>query len=248
LREVHTIPIDSLSLFSSSLLILNPFGARRLSQQSYSCFPELRKGARPYIRTRGQPYSPECVEGKFSEVRGRALSSLCRWARRACAWSPTPGWRELIGWDTPSFEQPPSPEPFASVSDSGHPGAYVGYLIGCRESLPRVVIPHHPKAMRSTTTPLGANNTRTMRFRFRLWLVGWNLEFSSCVALMPRRETQGDESAMNLREGTTLKPIHRNACRGFLRTSPFGHSTNFAFTAFSEVRLIQPEWPGHKPW
>jgi hypothetical protein len=30
-----------------------------------------------------------------------------------------------------------------------------------------------------------------------LWWVGWKLEFSSCVALMPRREPQGDESAMN---------------------------------------------------
>jgi hypothetical protein len=44
LREVHTIPIDSGSLFSNSLPIVNPFGARRLSQQSHTFFPELRKG------------------------------------------------------------------------------------------------------------------------------------------------------------------------------------------------------------
>jgi hypothetical protein len=35
-------------------------------------------------------------------------------------------------------------------------------------------------------------------FRCSLWLVAWKLELSRCVELMPRRETQGDESAMNL--------------------------------------------------
>jgi hypothetical protein len=40
------------------------FGARRLSQQSHSFFPEPRKGAHPYIRTPRQLYSPKCLEKK----------------------------------------------------------------------------------------------------------------------------------------------------------------------------------------
>jgi hypothetical protein len=42
-------------------------------------------------------YSPECVEGELSEVRGGTLSSLCLSAPCACSTSLTPGWRELIG-------------------------------------------------------------------------------------------------------------------------------------------------------
>src|SRR5215203_532486 len=38
--ELNKIRIDSLSLFSESPAILHLFGARRLSQQSYSSFPE----------------------------------------------------------------------------------------------------------------------------------------------------------------------------------------------------------------
>jgi hypothetical protein len=40
LCELHTIPLDSLSLFSETPAIVCPFGARRLSQQSHSFFPE----------------------------------------------------------------------------------------------------------------------------------------------------------------------------------------------------------------
>ena len=78
-------------------------------------------------------YSPSFGEGEFSEVRGGSLSSLCLSAPYACPPTLTPGWGEVIEWDTPSFEQPPPPEPFSSLSASGHPATYVGYLIGCRE-------------------------------------------------------------------------------------------------------------------
>ena len=40
LCEAHTIPIDSLRVFSESAAIVCLFGARRLSQQSYTFFPE----------------------------------------------------------------------------------------------------------------------------------------------------------------------------------------------------------------
>src|SRR5215218_9639551 len=50
LGSSHDNPIDSLSLSSESPAILCLFGARRLSQQSHSFFPEPRKGAYPYIR------------------------------------------------------------------------------------------------------------------------------------------------------------------------------------------------------
>src|ERR671912_1806927 len=64
--------------------------------------------------------------------------------------------------------------------------------------LPRFHIPHHPRAKISTTTEPSANNLRAIWFRCWLWLVAWNLALSSCVELTPRRETDGDESAMNL--------------------------------------------------
>src|SRR5215208_3536779 len=94
LCEVHTIPIDSLRVFSEKAAIVCLFGARRLSQQAYASFPEPRKGAYPYVRryrtsvdyfgtlrraqTTRQPYSPECVEGRFCELRllGILRSSL----------------------------------------------------------------------------------------------------------------------------------------------------------------------------
>src|SRR5215212_6119882 len=85
LCEVHTIPIDSLRVFSEKAAIVCLFGARRLSQQAYASFPEPRKGAYPYVlryrtsvdyfgtlrraQTTRQPYSPECVEGQFCELR-----------------------------------------------------------------------------------------------------------------------------------------------------------------------------------
>src|SRR5919107_6126179 len=59
-----------------------------------SFFPESLEGAHPYIRTPRQLYSPKCLEGAFSEVRGGTLSSLCLSAPCACPPSPTPGWRE----------------------------------------------------------------------------------------------------------------------------------------------------------
>src|SRR5215203_5143122 len=46
-------------------------------------------------------YSPECVEGKFPEVRGGPLSSLCLSAPCASSTSPPPGWREVIGERSP---------------------------------------------------------------------------------------------------------------------------------------------------
>jgi hypothetical protein len=70
----------------------------------------------------------------------------------------------------------------------------MGYLIACRESLPRLVIPHHPNAIRSTTTKLSANNLTTIFTRRSLReLASWRLAFSSGVELTPRRQTQGDE-------------------------------------------------------
>ena len=48
-------------------------------------------------------------------------------------------------------------------------------------------------------TEPSANNLRAIWFRCWLWLVAWKLELSSCVELIPRRETDGDEWAMNLR-------------------------------------------------
>jgi hypothetical protein len=44
-----------------------------------------------------------------------------------------------------------------------------------------------------------ANNLRAIWFGCWLWIVAWKLELSSCVELMPRRETDGDEWAMNLK-------------------------------------------------
>src|SRR5215216_5215710 len=96
LCEVHTIPIDSLRVFSEKAAIVCLFGARRLSQQAYASFPEPRKGAYPYVRryrtksvdyfgtlrraqTTRQPYSPKCVEGDFLELRkGEVLRSSRR--------------------------------------------------------------------------------------------------------------------------------------------------------------------------
>ena len=43
------------------------------------------------------PYSPECVEVEFCEVRGGTLSSVCLSAPCPRPPSPTPGWREVIG-------------------------------------------------------------------------------------------------------------------------------------------------------
>src|SRR5215218_8153126 len=65
--------------------------------------------------------------------------------------------------------------------------------------LPRFHIPHHPRAITSTTTEPSANNLRAIWFRCSLWWVACKPELSRCVELMPRRETDGDESAMNLR-------------------------------------------------
>jgi hypothetical protein len=53
LREVRTIPLDSRGPFSNSPSMLRLSGARRLSQQSHSCFPELRKGVYPRIYGHG---------------------------------------------------------------------------------------------------------------------------------------------------------------------------------------------------
>ena len=41
--QEHTIPIDSLILFSESPAIVRLFGARRLSQQSHPFFPSPEK-------------------------------------------------------------------------------------------------------------------------------------------------------------------------------------------------------------
>src|SRR5215207_9113159 len=65
--------------------------------------------------------------------------------------------------------------------------------------LPRFHIPHHARAMISTTTEPSANNLRAIWFRCSLWLGAWKLELSRCVELTPTRQTQGDESPMNLR-------------------------------------------------
>jgi hypothetical protein len=87
--------------------------------------------------------------------------------------------------------------------------------------LPRFHIPHHPRAMISTTTEPSANNLRAIWFRCSLWLVAWKLELSRCVELTPTRETDGDEWAMNLRGGSALQPINPSAWKlGILRTSP----------------------------
>jgi hypothetical protein len=94
--------------------------------------------------------------------------------------------------------------------------------------LPRFHIPHHPRAMSSTTTKPSANNLRAIWFRCSLLLVAWKLEFSSCVELTPRRETDGDESAMNLRgrhrlEAYSPKSVEVGSCElrlyGVLRSS-----------------------------
>jgi hypothetical protein len=103
----------------------------------------------------------------------------------------------------------------------------MGYLIACRESLPRVIIPHQPNAIRSTTTKLSVNNFTTIFTRRSLRLLASRLALSSRVAPTPRRQTHGDEWAMNLREGLTLKPIHPSAWKW--------NSANFAVTEFSEV-------------
>ena len=43
------------------------------------------------------PYSPNVLEGEFSEVRGGSLLPLCLSDPYACPPTLTPGWRELIG-------------------------------------------------------------------------------------------------------------------------------------------------------
>src|SRR5688572_33076915 len=96
--------------------------------------------------------------------------------------------------------------------------------------LPRFHIPHHPRAMISTTTEPSANNLRAIWFGCSLWLVGWKLELSRCVELMPTRQTQGDEWAMNLRwrqcpEAYSPKCVEEvGSCElrldGVLRSSP----------------------------
>ena len=73
--------------------------------------------------------------------------------------------------------------------------------------LPRVAIPHHPSAMSTTTTEPSANNLATIWFRSSLWVVAWKLGLSSCVALTPRRETQGDESSMNQRMTHSIRGL-----------------------------------------
>jgi hypothetical protein len=81
----------------------------------------------------------------------------------------------------------------------------MGPVIACRESLPRVVIPH-PNAITSTTTNPSANNLTTIFTRRSLgWLASGRLAFSSCVELTPKRGTHGDEWAMNLRERQSLE-------------------------------------------
>src|SRR5688572_33183977 len=93
--------------------------------------------------------------------------------------------------------------------------------------LPRFHIPHHPRAMITTTTEPSANNLRTIWFRCSLWLVGWKLELSRCVELMPTRETQGDESAMNLRVRQPPEVCFTDVLgrSRILRTSPLRSST-----------------------
>src|SRR5215208_334949 len=63
--EVHTIPIDSLSLFSESPAIVCFFRARRLSRHSHPFFPEPRKGAYPYLRGHSSSglFLAHCAEG-----------------------------------------------------------------------------------------------------------------------------------------------------------------------------------------
>ena len=90
LRSSHQ-PLDSLRMFSESPSIVGLFGARRLSQQSNSFSPEPQKGTYPYdvrryrtsvdyfgtlrrTQTTRQLYSPECVEGEFSEVRLQSVA------------------------------------------------------------------------------------------------------------------------------------------------------------------------------
>jgi hypothetical protein len=69
------------------------------------------------------------------------------------------------------------------------------YLFACRESLSRVVIPHHPNAMRSITPKLSANNLTTIFGRRSLReLASRRIASSRCVAPTPNRETHGDES------------------------------------------------------
>jgi hypothetical protein len=72
-------------------------------------------------------------------------------------------------------------------------------LCEARVELPRLHIPHHHIAMSTITIEPSANNLATIWLRCSLWWVGWKLELSSCVERTPTRETQGDESAMNLR-------------------------------------------------
>jgi hypothetical protein len=83
------------------------------------------------------------------------------------------------------------------VSASGHPATYMGSLICCRESLLRVVIPHHPDAMTTNKTEPSANNLATIGSRWWLLWLAWKLPLLSRVALMPRRGTHSDELAMN---------------------------------------------------
>jgi hypothetical protein len=109
--------------------------------------------------------------------------------------------------------------------------------------LPRFHIPHHPRAMISTTTEPSANNLRAIWFRCSLWLVAWKLAFSRGVELMPTRQTQGDELAMNLR-GRQRPDVYTPTCLegkfcellrldGVLRSSPNTISRKFATSSIA---------------
>jgi hypothetical protein len=90
------ICIDSLRVFSESRAILQFFGARRLSQQSYSSFPEPPKGTYPYIRRYA---SSGLVLARSAECGHRSrLRAFCN----PCAAQSCPSWSESqrLSWST----------------------------------------------------------------------------------------------------------------------------------------------------
>jgi DNA-binding XRE family transcriptional regulator len=81
------------------------------------------------------------------------------------------------------------------VSACGHPATYWGYLVACRESLPRVVIAHHPNAIRSTTTKLSANNLTTIFTRRSSTMAAVKIDGTKLKHLRERRFISREELA-----------------------------------------------------
>jgi hypothetical protein len=115
--------IDSLRVFSESRVILQLFGARRLSQQSYSSFPEPPKGAYPYIRGYS---SSGLVLARSAECGHRSrLRAFCN----PCTAQSCPSWSESqrpLLVDSTLLGHPPQATQSAARQSAGSTKDFVG--------------------------------------------------------------------------------------------------------------------------